>query len=128
MVVDDFMREVVTSQLIFDFFTVKAHHLGASVLYVSHNLFQQGKFSRAITLNASYFILFQNPRGADQIQALSKQVFPGKNHAIVQAYDLAHKLKKYSYLLLDMTPNVDDKIRMRTNIFPGEMMRFYAIT
>ncbi len=125
LVVDDLMRQVMTSQLIFDFFTVKAHHEGTSVLYVSHNLYQQGKFSRAITLNAAYFILFENPRGADQIQTLSRQIFPGKKHAVVQAYRQAMSIRPYSYLVLDMTANVPDMLRMRTCIFPAEHTRFF---
>ena len=120
------MKEIVASTLIFYFFTVKAHHLGASVLYISHNLYQQGKFSRAITLNASYIILFQNPRGADQIQVLSRQIFPGQRNALVQAHNLAMKTKPYSYLLLDMMANIPDELRMRTAILPSEVTRFYT--
>ena len=125
IVIDDLMREVVASNIIFDFFTVKAHHLGCTIIYVSHNLYQQGKFSRAITLNASYIVLFQNPRGADQIQTLSRQIFPGRRDAVVQAYNLAMKVKPYSYLLLDMTANIPDELRMRTCILPGEVTRIY---
>ena len=126
LVVDDLMGKVISSQLIFDFVTVKAHHRGTSVFYISHNLFQQGKFSRAITLNASYLILFQNPRGADQIQTLSRQIFPGKRDAITQAYRLAMKIRPYSYLVIDMTANVPDELRMRSCVFPGEVMRFFS--
>ncbi len=125
LVVDDLMRQVVTSQIIFDFFTVKAHHQGTSVVYVSHNLYQQGKFSRAITLNAAYFILFENPRGADQIQTLSRQIFPGKKDAVVQAYRHAMNLKSFSYLVLDMTANVPDMLRMRSSIFPNAHTRYF---
>ncbi len=125
MVIDDLMRDVVASNIIFDFFTVKAHHLGCSIIYVSHNLYQQGKFSRAITLNSSYILLFENPRGADQIQTLSRQIFPGRKDPIGQAYKLAIKVKPYSYLLLDMTANIPDEFRMRACILPGEICRFY---
>ena len=125
IVIDDLMRDVVASNIIFDFFTVKAHHLGCTIIYVSHNLYQQGKFSRAITLNASYIVLFQNPRWADQIQTLSRQIFPGHRDAVVQAYNLAMKVKPYSYLMLDMTANIPDELRMRTCILPGEMTRIY---
>ena len=127
MVVDDLMRDVVASHLMFDFSTVRAHHEGTSVIYVSHNLFQQGKFSKAISVNASYFCLFQNPRGADQIQTLSRQMFPNKNDMVVQAYDLAMKVQKFGYLLIDMTANVPQQLRLRTCIFPNEVCRFYAI-
>ena len=127
MVVDDLMREVVASHLMFDFFTVRAHHEGTSVIYVSHNLFQQGRFSKAISVNASYFCLFQNPRGADQIMTLGRQMFPNRNDMVVQAYELAMKVQKYGYLFLDMTANVPQALRLRTCIFPNEVCRFYAL-
>ncbi len=126
LVVDDLMRQVVSSSLIFDFFTVRAHHEGASIIYVSHNLFQQGKYSRAITLNASYICLFQNPRGADQIQTLSRQIFPGKSHALAKAYNMAIAVQDYGYLIVDMTANVPEELRLRTKIFPDEITRFYT--
>ncbi len=125
LIVDDLMREVLESKLIFDFFTIKAHHQGTSVIFVSHNLYQQGKYSRSIALNASYFFLFENPRGADQIRTLSSQVFPHKKGAIVQAYKLAME-RPYSYLLLDMTANVPDDVRMRTCILPDEVTRVFS--
>ncbi len=127
LVVDDLMSKVISSQIILDYFTVKAHHQGTSVLYVSHNLFQQGKFSRAISLNAGYFILFQNPRGADQVRTLSSQIYPGRNHAVVQAYKMAMEVRPYSYLVIDMTANVPEKLRMRTCIMPHEVTRYYAL-
>ena len=127
LVVDDLMRQVVSSQVIFDYFTVKAHHQGTSVIYVSHNLFQQGKYSRSITLNSSYFILFQNPRGADQIQTLSRQIFPGQKDAVVQAYRMAMKIREYSYLILDMTANAPEALRMRSCVLPDEVTRIFSL-
>ncbi len=126
IVLDDLMREVVSSNVIVDFFTIKAHHLGTSLIYVSHNLYEQGKHSRTIILNASYFCLFENVRGIDQIYTMSKQMYAGQNNAIVQAYNMAMKVQDFSYLFIDMTPNVPQALRMRTCIFPNEATRFYV--
>ncbi len=126
VVVDDLMREVVKSLLIFDFFTVRSHHEGASIIYVSHNLYQQGQYSKSISVNAAYCCLFQNPRGLDQIQVLSRQMYPGKNHAIAQAYSMATSLQNYGYLVIDFTANIPQELRLRTSIFPNEVTRFYC--
>ncbi len=125
LVIDDLMRQALSSTLIFDFFTVNAHHQGTSIIYVSHNLFQQGEFSKAISLNSTYYCLFKNPRGADQIRTLSSQIYPGMNNAVVQAYNMATNAQKYGYLFLDMSINMPDELRMRTCIFPDEATRFY---
>ncbi len=126
IVMDDLMRQVIESYAMSDYFTIKAHHEGATVIFVSHNLFQQGRYSKTITGNTGYFVLFENPRTADQMITLSKQVYPGMEGIIARAYKLAMERQPYSYILLDMTTNVPDYLRMRGNIFPGEVMTLYA--
>ena len=39
--------------------------------------FCQGKFSRTISLNTNYLILFKNPRDNNQISVLARQMYPG---------------------------------------------------
>ena len=48
-------------------FTKKGPHKNASVVYITHNLFQQTKSSLTISLNARYLVLFQSPRDKMQI-------------------------------------------------------------
>ncbi len=126
IVMDDLMREVIESNEMSDYFTIKAHHEGATVIFVSHNLFQQGRYSKTITGNTGYFVLFENPRTADQMITLSKQVYPGMQGIIARAYKMAMERQPYSYIVLDMTTNVPDYLRMRGNVFPGEMMTLYT--
>ena len=55
-------------------FTRKEHHINASVVYNTHNLFQQSNFSHTISLNAHYLVLFQSPRDKMQINVLANQL------------------------------------------------------
>jgi hypothetical protein len=37
------------------------------------------------------------------------------------------KRDKYPYILIDLSPHSDTDYRLRTNIFPGELTRVYAL-
>ena len=82
-------------------------------------MFQQGKSSRTIALNTWYYVLMKNMRDASQISTLGKQVFPSKGNTLVEAYQDCMK-EHYGYLVLDLSPHVQDEYRMRSHIFPNE--------
>ena len=54
------------------------------------------------------------------IAQLAKQVFPGKVGLLNQAYVQATKRRGYGYLLLDFHQQQDDRVRIRSHIFPEE--------
>lgn len=64
-------------------------------------------------------MLLKNPRDVSQIHCLGKQVFPGKSHALVEAYEDCMK-NPYGYLVLDLSPHAEEAYRIRTGIFPDE--------
>ena len=58
IILDDLMDLVLRETKKQQLFTQGAHHLRLSVLFITHNCFQQGKCSRTISLNTHYLILF----------------------------------------------------------------------
>ena len=88
-----------------------------SVLYITQNLFYQGRCSRTLHLNTSYNVLLRNHRNIQQIGILGRQVGLGKK--LVEAYRDATD-KPYGYLVLDVSPSSSSDLQMRTNIFPDE--------
>ena len=58
---DDLMTEAKCDQRIADLFTNGSHHRNISVVYLTQNLFPQGKASMDIILNTQYMVLFNNP-------------------------------------------------------------------
>ena len=115
-VLDDLMYAVVNDIESCRMFTEYAHHLKMSVLFLTHNAFAQGHYSRTISLNSHYIILFRNLRDSSQIVALGKQMYPGNHQVLVEAYQDA-TAAKYGYLLIDMSPHSSDTTRLRSNIF-----------
>ena len=91
IVVDDDMCDV--NQLVADMFTKISHDRDMSILYVTQNLFDKNKYVRTITLNWHYLVLFKNCRDAGQFAIFARQ----------------------------MKPDEDERCRLRTSVFPGEL-------
>ena len=71
-VLDDFMNE-----RILDLFTKVSHHCDVTCIYLTQNPFPRGKFSRSISLNAHYIIVFNNPGDSLGLRTLTQQAFAG---------------------------------------------------
>lgn len=119
LVIDDLAQKASQSVDIVNLFTIYSHHHNFSVFFVVQNLFTGGKYFRTISLNSHYFVLFNNQRDKLQIQALAKQMFPGETHYFMDAYRKATN-KKYSYLLVDVSPHSNPLYKLRTDIFPHQ--------
>ena len=114
---DDLMSQVVDSPRVRDMFTQGTHHNNITLVFITQNLYQQGKWARTIALNTWYMILFRNFRDSSQIKVLAKQT--GLGAKLVHAYKDATS-HPYGYIVLDFSPNIEDKYRLRSRIFPGE--------
>ena len=122
LIIDDLMHECkeYTEKL----FTKISHHKNLSVILLSQNIFHQNKHTRTISLNTHYMVLFKNVRDSSQITNLAKQMHPGNVAYLRDSYVDATS-KSYGYLLIDLKPDTDDLIRLRTDIFPGEIHYVY---
>ena len=80
---------------------------------------------RNISLNASYLYCFKNVRDKQQIIYLVRQVYPNQIKFFMESYNDA-TLMPYRYLFLDLEPQTIEKLRVRTNIFPGELNTMYV--
>jgi len=122
LILDDLMGSV--NEFIANIFTKMSHHRNLSVVYVCQNLFDKNRFHRTISLNAHYIVLLRNPRDTQPVASLARQVFAGDWRVATDAYREATK-RRYSYLLFDLHPSTDERLRLRTNVFPGERSYSY---
>ena len=51
---------------------------------------------------------------------LARQLYPENQRYFIEAYNDACNIP-YGYLLVDLAPDTDDKVRLRTNVFPGQV-------
>ena len=122
LIIDDLMNE--TNESVSAIFTKISHHRNVSVVYITQNMFPKNKHAHTISLNSHYMILFKNPRDAGQFATLARQMYPSGSKFAIEAFKDATDAP-FGYLLIDMKPDTDEKHRLRTNIFPGELTCVY---
>lgn len=112
LIIDDLMSETSGKKDMNTLYTKFSHHLNISVFFVVQNLFV--KENRTLSLNSHYFFLFKNPRDSVGITNLAKQAFPGNVKFVQEAYRDATK-QPYSFLLLDLRQETDERMRLIGN-------------
>jgi hypothetical protein len=86
------------------------------------NLFFGDRTSR---VNSKYIVLLKNPPDKLQIRNLARQVFLENVNYFNESYEDATK-DAHGYLLLDLSQQTPDNLRLRTNIFPDETTVVYT--
>lgn len=119
VIIEDLIEQAYDSQAVAELFTKKIHHLNLSVIFTTQNFFYKSKFSRTISLNASYIVLMRNVRDRSQFAHLARQIEPQHSKELVKAYNEAIQ-NKFSYFLIDLHPQSEDALRYRTCIFPTD--------
>lgn len=123
LVLDDLMNE--TNATIEKFFTTYSHHYNVTVIFITQNLYFKSARQKSISLNTQYLFLFKNIRDANQIKVLERQIFPNKKNYLLSAYEQATNTA-WGYLMIDLRTNTLDNMRLRSNIFPGELSIFWV--
>lgn len=125
LILDDLMPGVCNSADSLNLFTIKAHHLRISVIFIAQNLYPPGRYSRTISLNIHYFLLFRNRRDTRQVETLARQIFDKDKKAFMSVYQSSTS-GLFKYLLIDIHPRSEpDIFRVRTHILPGEDTHIY---
>ena len=125
VVFDNYLDDV--GQILKHFFTVLTHHYNCFTVFLCQNLFDKKGDLRTLSINTQYMVLFNNPRDRSAVAHLAKQIFPGRVGILNKAYREAFNGRSHGYLLLDFHQQKDDKVRIRSNIFPYEgLMKAYV--
>lgn len=126
IVIDDFMDEAMNSVAVSKLFTKDSHHQNISVILLTQNIYNPGKYSRNISLNSSFYILFRNIRDQTQINRFLQQVCGSNAKAIQKVFKDAVHNKPHSYLFIDFSQSGHDLLRLRTNIFKKDAVSVYC--
>ena len=127
IVIDDLMHRVVQDKEMELLFTQGTHHRCVSVILITQNLYPRGKHARTIALNTWYTILMKNLRDVSQVGILGRQLYPGRGKAFLKAYEDAVGSKE-GYLIVDTSPQGDDRYRLRSRVFPGQDPLVYRLS
>ena len=113
---DDLMTEAKCDQRIADLFTKGSHHRNISIVYLTQNVFPQGRACRDITLNTQYLVLFNNPIDRQQVATLARRIYPSTCAAFMRKFEDA-TARPYGYLVLDLKSSTSEQDRLQTDIF-----------
>lgn len=120
LILDDLMSDAFSAR-VSDIFTKGSHHRNISIILVTQNIFHQGTHSRDISLNTKYLVLFKNPRDRQQFNFIARQIYPENSKELVRVYNEVTKAP-HSYLIIDLTQNINDLLRFRTDIFSKDYL------
>ena len=111
LIFDVSCEEICNSKAFVDIATA-GRHRGLSTIYIKHNFFHQSKLGRDVELQNTHLILFNSPRDVMQVTTLSTQL--GLGSELVDWYRYATSVP-FGYLLIDLSPRTDDRLRYCTN-------------
>ena len=89
IIFDDLMTEAKCDQRIADLFTIGSHHRNISIVYLTQNVFPQGKACRDIALNMQYLVLFNNPIDRQQVATLARRIYPSTSAMFMKRFEEA---------------------------------------
>ena len=116
IIFDDLMTEAKCDQRIADLSTKDSHHRNISIVYLTQNVFSQGKAFRDITLNTQYLVLFNNPIDRQQVATLTRRIYPSTSVTFMRKFEDA-TVRPYGYLVLDLKSSTSEQDRLQTDIF-----------
>ena len=114
VILDDLMTECVNDEEVVKLFTVGSHHQNASVIFLTQNIYEKGKYARAINLNSHYLVIFKNLRDQTQIMHLGRQLYPRNSCFFNEVFNDAINSQAFGYLIIDLMPNSTEFLRLRS--------------
>ena len=124
LVLDDLFEEAAKSKEILAL-AIAGRHRNIHLVVLRHNLFQQTKSSETIDLNVMQIILFNSPRGSEQIGILGGQL--GERHLTMEAYKRATR-KPFGHFMIDLDVRNSKTLRYSSQCSGDEPSLFYCST
>jgi hypothetical protein len=127
LIVDDLMMQIrnpAVGTSLSKIFTADSHHRNITILLILQNIFFKSPYTRDLSLNSHYIILFANKRDKGQVSRLAAQIAPGLNKDFLNVYKESTS-RPHGYLVVDIHPRSIHDFVLRYNIFPDEEESVY---
>jgi hypothetical protein len=122
--IDDLSNEICNNAFVYNLFVKDVHHGNKSVILITHNLFNPGKYFRTISLNTNYMVLFKSIRDTQQIGVLDRQMY-GCGSTFLQNVYKACTLKPFGYLVINFKQQTPDCERLSTGVLQTDGPVYY---
>lgn len=115
LVIDDLMAEGGSSKELQDIFTKFSHHKDLTVIYLTQDLFPTGRYSKTISRNFHYIVVFNNPRDGTGIRNLLLQAFPAQWRTVLETTQRLLD-RPHGYVMFDFHPEAPNGMRVYTDV------------
>ena len=120
---DDLMAECGNSKLITEFFTKRTHHENVSVIFITQNLYSEGKERKNFAKNATYLCVFNSPLDQTVGFSLARSLMPHNHRCFVNIFSHA-VTKAHGYLFIDGHQESPKAAMFRSDMF-GDVQHVY---
>lgn len=123
LVFDDLYQELIQSKAVCDLTIMPSHHLNISCIMTSHNIFMCAKYSKTISTNLHYILLF-TIRNRLQLSVLGGQLFCQKAKAknFLKVFDMVVNENPFNPLIIDNSPKPRNRQYMLcSSVLPGKL-------
>jgi hypothetical protein len=126
LILDDLMDEIGKNKECANLFTRGSHHNNITVIAIIHNIYNQEKYSRTLTLNGRLFVFFDSPRDRLQYATFGRQAFPQHKNFFTSALNQIFSMNPFAYAVLNLDPKIPESLRLCTNIFKNQIPIFFV--
>ena len=110
----------VDKEFLKSMFLKDGHHRLWSIFLIVHHLFDSSiPYLRTILLNVQIFYLTNSPRSVSSLCTFMHQCFPGHGQTVMKIYSKLMDTN-FNYLILDLHPRTNNRLRLKSKIFPDE--------
>jgi hypothetical protein len=121
LVLDDVMGSTKNDGTLSDLFTKGASHRNLSVLFITQNLFFQGRSAVDVRRNSQYIILFKCRQDKRQVAHFARQTFPENPLFLMNAFADAVS-EDHGHLLIDLKPTCPEEYILRSNVLNDDIV------
>lgn len=119
LVLDDLAQEASDSVAVTRLLTQGIHHLGITVIFLTHSIFFDAKQRKLQQQQASYFVLFRSPRSMESVIRLGRQISFPSIEGLRYGYQSINALH-YTPLVIDLHKDTNPEISILSHIFPEQ--------
>lgn len=118
LIFDDSCEEILQSAAFANLAT-SGRHKGMHVIFIKHNMYQQGKYSVTIDKNTTHIIMMKSPRVGKQLKILGQELGFVTVPFLESCYKKA-TTDRFGHLMIDLSPTCNDLLRICSNICGGK--------
>ena len=119
LVLDDMMREIGSDPQAEDLFTKHSHHLRITVIYLTQDMFPEGRHAKTISRQAQYVIAFRSLRDKIGLKNMLLQSFPDTWRHVLNVCHHLHT-RPHGYTMFDFHPSSTSPHCVLGHVLKGE--------